>query len=405
MSRVWIVSDVFDPKLDSTGLLMTRLARGLAGWGEVNVLCARYRSADGQLATLREHTDGVNVRRCRTTRFNKDNPLLRLVNVVTSSLTLFFGAVGSFRSADRVMVVTSPPLLPFLVSIACSLRSAKCTLLIHDVYPDVFAAVGWMRKESMLYRILSHANRWLYRRVDSIVALGRDMAALAAAKLATSPNKITVIPNWADVAEIAPAGASHLRARLGLEGKFIVLYSGNLGRTHGIDTIVSAARLLRDDATVHFVIIGAGAGWREVQAAAARGGPGNIMLLPLVPREELADSLACGDVSLIAFKPGMAGVSVPSRMYSVMASGRPILAVADPGSELAQVVIEERIGWVIPPGDAEALAAAVRLARESRVKLGELGMRARQVAESKYEFARALRTYARVLGLEDHAGN
>jgi glycosyltransferase involved in cell wall biosynthesis len=88
-----------------------------------------------------------------------------------------------------------------------------------------------------------------------------------------------------------------------------------------------------------------------------------------------------------------------------MASGRPILAVADPGSELAQVVIEERIGWVIPPGDAEALAAAVRLARESRVKLGELGMRARQVAESKYEFARALRTYARVLGLEDHAGN
>jgi colanic acid biosynthesis glycosyl transferase WcaI len=399
MNRVWIVSDVYDPKLDSTGLLMTRLAQGLARRGEIHVLCARYRDSQGRLAPLREKSDGVSIRRCGTTRLNKDVPLLRAINILTSSTTMFFGALAAFRKGDSVMVVTSPPLLPFLISLAASMRGAKCTLLIHDVYPDVLAAVGWLRAEGFTFRLLAGANRWLYRRVDRIIALGRDMAALAAAKLDARTEKITVIPNWVDVAEFPPVATSQLRERLGLAEKFVVLYSGNLGRTHGIDTIVAAARFLREDATVRFVIIGAGAAWKEIESAAGPGGPGNITLLPLVPREELADSLAGGDLSLIAFKPGMAGVSVPSRMYSAMASGRPILAVADSESELAKVVNEEGIGWVSKPGDAEALAAAIVSARESTVKLREMGMRARQVAETKYEFERALRAYAQVLGL------
>lgn len=399
MSSVWIVSDVYAPKLDSTGLLMTRLAEGLAARGSIHVLCGRYRGSTGALALLREERNGVLIRRCRTTRFNKDVPLLRFVNVFTSSLTLFWGALVGLRRGDRVMVVTSPPLLPFLVSLACSIRGAKCTLLIHDVYPDVFAAVGWLRREGFVFRVLASVNRWLYRRVGQIIALGRDMAVLAAAKLKADTAKIVTIPNWTDTREFPLGLKSNLRGHLGLGDKFVVLYSGNLGRTHGTDTLVAAATLLRDEPGIHFLVIGAGAAWREVEEAAGPSGPGNITLLPLVPREELADALACGDLSLIAFKPGMAGVSVPSRMYSVMAAARPILAVADPESELAQVVFEENIGWIVPPGDAMALAAAVRHACSNRAELEAMGARARSVAEKKYDFPQAIEAYALALGL------
>jgi colanic acid biosynthesis glycosyl transferase WcaI len=244
-------------------------------------------------------------------------------------------------------------------------------------------------------RVLAALTRKLYASAPRIVVLGRDMKALVERKLSGPGHGIVIIPHWGDVDEIRPATRerNELLQRLGLAHKFVVQYSGNMGRTHGIETVVEAARGLRDTPDVHFVFIGFGAKRAWLEETVVREGLANVTVLPLVPRAELVTSLGACDLALIPFVPGMAGISVPSRMYNVMAAGRPILAVADPDSELARVVGEEDIGWVVPPADPARLAEAIRAARADRDGVRRKGARARGVVQERFTLAATLELY------------
>jgi UDP-N-acetylmuramyl pentapeptide phosphotransferase/UDP-N-acetylglucosamine-1-phosphate transferase/glycosyltransferase involved in cell wall biosynthesis len=402
--RVWFVSELYRPETTSTGYFVTGIAESLAEQHDVRVLCARPTySARGTRVPAHETVAGVAVRRCWSTAFPKDVVALRVVNLLTFTASVFWAALRRFRRGDVVVVVTNPPSLPFVVAAACAVRGARPVLLVHDVYPEVLTAAGVLRPDAALARVSARATRAMYRGMEHIVVLGRDMQALVRHKLgapsrAPAP-QLHVIPNWGDVAHVRPSPGTSLalRARLGLGRKFVVQYLGNIGRTHGVDVVAGAARAMRDDPNVHFMVVGWGGRRAWLERVRDEWDLANMTILPPCPHPELPAYLGASDLSIVAFLPGMAGVSVPSRLYNVLAAGSPVLAVADPTSELALVVAEERVGWVVPPGDTDAVVRAIRAAQANPEPLAAMGARARAAAEAKYSLAQATEAYEALL--------
>jgi len=243
------------------------------------------------------------------------------------------------------------------------------------------------------------AMRRLLRSMDAICVLGRDMAALVARRAGRTPVHIT--PNWAgdDMFGGDEAAVDAFRASLQLSDRFVAQYAGNIGGVQDIETIVDAAVVLQQRAPrIHFLFIGSGRKKRWLIEAVARLGLANVTVLDEMPRSEQAVFLRACDVAVMTFVHGMRGVGVPSRLYNILASGRPVIAAVDATSEPALVIQEERVGWVIPPEDPDAMVRAMMHAERSADTLRQMGGRAAAVARAKYRRETILREYARILG-------
>jgi len=385
---------------EKTDFFVSGIAEGLADRHPVRLLCARPMNSKRDAEPWYAHRAGITAFHCWSTRFPKDHLALRLVNVVTLSVSMFLTAVRRFQRNDRVIVVTSPPMLPFVIAAACWLRGARLIVLMHDVYPDILEALGMVSRGSLAWRALDRMNRRLLAFSARVIVLGRDMRQLAIGKLDGRGEKVVIIPNWGDVEAVraVPPSLSVLRGRLRLEDRFVVQYMGNMGRTHGVENVVAASEQPGVPARAHFLFIGSGA--RRPWLEGVAGSRSNMTVLPPCSDIEFPDALAAADVAVIPFRDGMLGLSVPSRMYNVLAAGRPIIAAADPRSELAQVVSEERVGWVVPPDDPARLAVAIREAMEQPSLLEEMGRRARACAELLYSRSAVIARYEALMDAE-----
>jgi len=399
--RLWVVSELYYPEQTSTGYFMTELAEGLAAARDVRVICSQPTySARGTLAPAAEVRNGVAIERCAGTRFDKDKLPLRVVNLLTISASIGWTAWRRVRRGDLVLVVTNPPSLPFVVFLAARLRRARVALRIEDVYPDVLVAAGMARAGSLPVRVIAAATRWLYRRMERVVVLGGDMAVLAAEKLGDRAARLVRIPNWGDTEAVRPQPRAEnaLLRDLGIQDRFVIQYMGNMGRTHGVDGLASAAVRLRERRDLHFLFVGWGARKAALEDTVRGERLERVTVLPGCPQSELPTYANACDVSVIAFQPGMAGVSVPSRMYNVMAAGKPILAVAEPESELAMVVAEQAIGWVVPPDDLDALVEGIeRAAATPAAELAAMRQRARRFVEAHHSKARVVAQYVELM--------
>jgi glycosyltransferase involved in cell wall biosynthesis len=328
----------------------------------------------------------------------------RLINLVTISISLFLRLLMRLRRGEKVLVVTNPPPLPFLAGLACRLRGAQCVLLIHDIYPDVAVASGLLRADSCLVRWLQRCVRRLYRSVDTIVVLGRDMREVVLQRCPKDQHRVAVIPNWADVEDVRPEprAQNRLLREHGLLDKFVVQYAGNMGRVHDIEALVRCAGQLRQHDAIHLLILGSGAKKAGLERAIVESRLTNVTLLPPFPRSASSECLNACDVAINALVPGMQGLSVPSRTYNILAAGKPIIAATDRDSELARVIREEDVGWVVAPGDALGMARAILEARACPDALAAMGRRARLAAETKYPFPRILSAFVQVM--QDHTG-
>jgi colanic acid biosynthesis glycosyl transferase WcaI len=398
--NIWILSELYYPEMTVPAPILTRISEGLALHAHVQVVCSQPTySARGIRASKREVLNGVDIHRVVSTTLDKDVLPYRIINFVTISISIFFTALFHIKRDDIVLVVTNPPLLPILAAAVCKLKGAKSVLLIHDVYPEVLTFAGLLNSYSLIFRLGYKITSSIYRSCDSVVVLGRDMARLAVRKIGRSDHKIKIIPNWADLDSIVPCDRKKNRMlkALQLTDRFIVQYSGNMGRTHGLEELYEAARQLDSQEDIHFLFIGSGAKKRWLENRIFVDDIRNATVLSPRSREDLSDSLNACDVAVIAFIAGMSGVSVPSRMYNIMASGKPIIAVADADSELALVVSEENAGWVVPPGNPNALVERIIYASSHLEECREKGMNGRRAAERKYSFNRVLTEYEHLI--------
>lgn len=387
--KILIITELYYPEQNATGHFLTGIAEALVDEnGSVSVLCAQpCYNQRGIKAPWTEEHHGVSIRRCRSTTFDPKKTFGRLLNFATTSLSIGWRSLLQIKRGDKVLVVTNPPLLPFLVRFACWLKGARFILLVHDVYPDVFVPLGLIKSTHPLYRLMSWVNGKLYASADAVVALGRDMSRLVQEKSKGKAN-VFVIPNWGDVVVITPTSKAEnaLLQELNLADQFIVHYSGNHGRTHDLLSLVEAANLLKDESDIHFLFIGEGSGKAEAVARAEALGLSNVTFRTFVDRSELNTSLNASDVSVVAFKKGMAGISIPSRLYNLMAAGKPILAVVDEDSEVAEVIREAGVGVTVPPESPQELAAQILHLKNDPQMLARMGGNSRKEAEASYSY-------------------
>lgn len=393
---VWVASELYYPDEQATGVFMTKIAEGLATRGMTVKALAAHPHAGPEAS--HEMLNGVEVFRCWSTRFSKNNLPGRILNVLTGNFTMLFAALRRIRHNDLVLVVTNPPTLPFVIMLACLIKGAKCIVRVDDVYPDVLHACDVYANDSMVYKIFDRLMKWLLRKADAMVVLGRDMQALVESKT-ESGKEVRVITNWADVDQIRPdraAGEAFLEEH-GLTGKLVLQWAGNMGYPHEVETLLAAMEKLADRDEAHFLYIGAGAKRPWLEEQVAQKGLKNVTFVGLLPREQQQAFLNGCDIGLSSLVAGMTGISVPSRSYNILCAGKPILAVGEPEGEISQLLVDKNVGWVIPPGDADKIVAAVDDLLADRSVLVEMSRRAREVAETEYSSAYIIDRYAELI--------
>jgi glycosyltransferase involved in cell wall biosynthesis len=207
--------------------------------------------------------------------------------------------------------------------------------------------------------------------------------------------KVSVIPDWVDTAQIRPLANNPFRAQFG--NRFVVMYSGNIGLSQQLETVLEAAALVAEHPAILFVLIGEGARKDSLVKLVRDRGLTNVMFLPYRPKEELAHSLSAADLHLIPLMPGAAGCLVPSKIYGILAAGRPFVAMMEAHAEVARIAREFRVGSVVAPADATALASAILSAAANPAELRAMGDRAREVAVKHFDRSLATRAFAAML--------
>jgi len=400
--KLLIVSEVYFPDEQGTAYYITGLAEGLAEYFRVTVFCGYPTvTARGIHVESKEELNGVLIERCYGTTFNKDNLLLRLINLSSLSLSVFFRLLTSVRKGDIVLAVNGPHPLPYLTKAVCFFHKAKCILRLDDMYPESLVATGTIAENSIATRFLGLMNSLLYRGEDRIVVLGRDMKALVKKRANNGADHITIIHNWGDVDTILPnpKASNPLLNELHLQGRFVISCAGNMGRAQAIEMMFDAIRRVETHDEIHFVFVGSGAKrpWMEREISEKK--LQNVTLVSQRPRSDQANFLNACDVAMASLIPGMAGAGVPSRMYNVMAAGKPLIAIAEEESELSMVVKEEQIGWVVSPDDPERLSDVILEAYSNRDAIQSMGKRARKVAELQYSREKIIQNYRELIDL------
>jgi colanic acid biosynthesis glycosyl transferase WcaI len=404
---VLFVNQHYWPDFASTGQHLTDLAEHLASEGfDVHVLCSRGSYLAGKLrAPAHEVHNGVTIHRAGTTSFGRGSHLGRLADY-GSFYAQVLRRLMTKRRFDLVVVLTTPPLLSAAAAMAARLRGIRYGVWSMDLHPDAEFALGMLSPASPAGRVLEGLNRWGYRRADFVVDLGTCMKARLEEK-GIPDGRLHTIPVWSKRDEIVPVAHSEnpLRQELGLEGKFVVMYSGNAGLAHGFDEVLGAMRLLEGHEGIEFVFVGGGPRRAEIEAFISEHGLRNSRYLDYFPREQLQYSLPLGDVHLLTLRDDMAGIAVPGKLYGIMAAGRPVLMVGPERAAPAQTILEADIGTVIEPGHpagARRLADAILGLYADPARAEAAGGRARGTFLQKYEQEVTCTAWASLLtGLTD----
>jgi glycosyltransferase involved in cell wall biosynthesis len=342
---------------------------------------------------------GVTVKRVWSTQFGNQRQLGRILDQITFSVSVL---VHLFKKPKQplTVTVTTPPQLPWTYLAANRLTGLEYIVLIHDVYPDVATTLGVLPKGGWIERLWSKINKLTYDSAKRIVVLGHDMKRIIENVVGEETRRrITIIPNWADACSIIPLDRdTHpLLKHYNIADRFIVQYSGNIGRFHEIETILAAAKILEKDPAFLFLFIGSGQQEDLLQRAADCLECTNILMLPHQPRENLCLTLTGCDVGLVTLKEGLAGLSVPSKLYGILAAGKPVIVIGPKNCESARVVRERQCGEVVSPGDGMELAERLRALRNDPNLRGRYGKAARAALEQDYELEKVADTWETML--------
>lgn len=379
--RVLFVNRSYWPDVEATGQYLTELCEDLAEEFDVHVVCGRpMRTLDADAPTgygTSVHR-GVTIHRLRHTQFNKASFLGRLTNMVTFQ-TAALWRTWRVPRPDVTVVETDPPLLCLLGRMVQRVRGGRLVCYLQDIYPDVAVALGKLRP-GRLTRTLRRLFFAAYRRADAVVVLSRDMRELILAG-GVAADRVRVIRNWADTEEIHPVKRNNaFRDRHGLDGKFVVMYSGNMGMSQRLEQVLDAAAGLGDREDIVLAFIGDGAERRRLERLAADKRLTNVRFYDYQPKSELADSLSAADVHLVILRPEIKQLLMPSKLYGVMSSGTPAIVLADVDCELAETVTSNDAGVVVPSTATAELSAAIREYADSPKRIERQGRRAREYA-------------------------
>jgi glycosyltransferase involved in cell wall biosynthesis len=403
-SCLFVATQFYPPDYAPTGQLISELVTFFEGRGsKVKIFTGQPGYAFQEEAAPRYQAinESVFIRRTQTTRMWSRRVRGKLI----TGLIFFFRTglylIKNVRSKDTLLLPTTPPFLPILGAILHTLFKVPYVCLIYDLYPDVVVELGVIPRKHWIAKLWNWTNRFTWSKAQQIIVLSDSMKARVTSQYPAAEHKIKVIHNWSDPDWIKPIPKENnwFAQEHGLTDKFTVLYSGNMGRCHDVDTILETAILLKEE-SVQFVFIGGGAGFEACKKQAEVMQLKNCLFLPYVSRKDLPYSLAAADLSLVSMKANMEGVIAPSKLYSVMASGRPVAAICPAESYLRQLIHDARCGDTFINGDSPGLANFILQLAENIQVAGALGTSGREYLCRHFTVDIIAEQYAQALNLQ-----
>jgi colanic acid biosynthesis glycosyl transferase WcaI len=370
--RVLVFNQYYWPGVEATAHLLSELCAELASDYDITVITGSLRLPEAKAG--RSIHRGVEIVRVRSSVYDRRRLLLRAANYITY-LTQSLQAGLRQKKPDVVLCMTDPPFLADTAVIVARRFRVPLVVITQDVFPEIAVELGRLENPAVV-ALLRWMVAFYLRRADRVVAIGETMRDRLIIKGAP-PERIRVIANWADAEAIQPLPHDNPWAEeQGLDGKFVVMHSGNVGHAQNLDMLVRASTFMRDLEDLAILIIGTGARHAELVELADRLSVDHVRFLPYQEREVLSQSLSAAHVHVVGLAHGLSGYIVPSRLYGILAAGRPVIVAADPESETARVVTRIGCGVVVPPGRHDLLAKAIRSAHDGEFdleRMGELG--------------------------------
>ena len=381
-----LFNQFYPPDVAATGQLLADLAEGLVHKGhEVHVLCSRRVYAGGMEKYPAEQLiNGVYIHRLAATGFGRCNIVGRLIDY----LSFYVLAAWKALILPRMNVCIALTTPPFIATCGLMLRLLKGTRLVlwtMDLYPEIAVAYGVLKKGSLLHKCLARISRWIYRCASVIVSLGEIMTEKLV-EAGAKEKKIITVHNWVPGEIVRPISSDNsvLRHEWNLDGHVTLMYSGNLGLGYELDTVVRAMKELGEGANIQMLFVGNGKMQEPLAKLTADFSLDSIKFRPPVPLDNLSDALAAGDIHIVSQRAGTQGLIVPSKLYGILAAGRPVIYIGPEDCEPAIILRRSKGGIIVKPGDVNGVADCLRELAQSPQLRRTMGRCAREYYESNF---------------------
>ena len=387
------------PDVEATGQLLTALCEGLTQDFQVGVL-AGHPNAIVLNPDVRDWSDaderhGVHIHRVAHTNFPKRSLVGKAINFL-SFARASHSVLREIAAPDVVVFETDPFLLAFTASRLQKRTNCRMIGYLQDIYPDVAVALGKVGNNWAIRRLRS-ALFDIYRRCDRMVVLSKDMADLLTDG-GVAAERISIVPNWADTHSIAPVpGINRFRERHQLREHFVAMYSGNLGLTQRLEEFVQAAVLLKGRPDILFCYVGRGSQESSLRELVVAHDLTNVRFFDYQPQDELTHSLTAANLHLLPLTKELSRCLMPSKLYGILAAGRPYLTNAPVGSELHAITAKHSVGLTVEPRSVESIAERILWAADHHAELEAMGSNARQLAETEYTKQHSIAKFRTVL--------
>lgn len=397
--KISLITSCFYPNtIASPGILLTELAVGLKERDcDVKVITGYPSFWDTKIKVeKRENYQGIDIHRVYSTQFYNKSKFGRLLNVFSFLISVFWKLLIS--KEDRIFIsVTVPPFLPYICFALNKIMHKKYILIVYDIYPDVAVAsrVGYSQF-SIIAKIWDKTSSWVYEDSVKLVVLDQYMAKVIRKKIKKDHfAKIEIIQNWEDENFIIPLNKEDnwFSKKYKLVDRFVVLYSGNLGASHDLESLFEAAKYLKEEEKIKFLFIGEGIKKDKLMKDTRAFALKNVEFLPFQPKKILPYTLTSSDLIVITQKKGTEGLCVSCKLYSALAAGRPILAIIGKNSEIARVVEKYNCGIVINNNDIAGIVNAIlRIQRNKKLQM-KMGENARKCLINNFTKTHAIEKY------------
>lgn len=396
MSKIFFINRFFYPDHSATSQILSDLTWHLTGRGHLVHVITSGQAYDNPAAHLpsEELIQDVRVHRVSSTGFGRAGLAGRLLDYLSfywSALAMLWRLV---EAGDVVVVKTDPPLLSVPAALVARRKRALLVNWLQDVYPEIAIELGVPLLRGPIGWLIAKLRDLSLRGAAANVVVGERMRALLMSKN-VQPDRVCCIPNWCDDSEITEVAHSDnpLRSEWKLQDKFVVGYSGNLGRAHDYQTMLAAAELLRGHPEIIFLMIGGGHQVKDLaREVELRGLTSAFCFKPYQPRPQLKQSLCVADVHWLSLEPRLEGLIVPSKFYGIAAAARPTITVGDLHGEIARVVLQYACGIAVAKGDGSGMAAAILRLSENAEQRRLMGQNARKMIDEDGGRERSLET-------------
>lgn len=401
--RLLLLCQHFYPEMVSTGLLMTELSEGLSKRRiDISVYAAPtvYDLSNKNIDTPQEMSyNGISIKRSNAVGNHNGSLLSRLIFAFSYLISTILYVFRQRKKFDGMLVGTNPPFLGIVCLLFKKFFGDKYMLIVHDVYPDYAISLGVIKEGSILSRIWDSFTKGILKNADAIVVLGRDMKNLIVSKVdGKAEYKVHVIPNWSNEERmnVDSSKENEYRDQFNLNGKFLIVYSGTMNKSHNLEPLLEAASKLKEE-NFAFLFVGDGSNRENLERMADELDLNNTYFLPFQPIDKLPEVLASCDISVVCLEKKWTGISVPSKTYGIMASGKAILAFMQEESEIGMTIEENECGIVVEDPSPDEISVLLKKLAKDKNLVQQMGRNSYRAFEEKYNLQKAINSYYQVI--------